>query len=106
MNRSAAIADNVQTAMHTKAILNGSKTLRCSMNRSLLWVISMSPEQLSLKKRGSFLTLRMTEEGRRWRLFDQPAMVEKQDLVRQTPGLSQVVRSHDNLCAYAVNMVE
>ena len=33
-------------------------------------------------------------------------MVQKQDLVRQTTGLSQVVRGHDHLCAGMMNLVE
>ena len=42
----------------------------------------------------------------RWRVFDEPALVQKQDLVGQTTGLPQVVRGHDNLCACVVNMLE
>src|SRR5215470_3086322 len=33
-------------------------------------------------------------------------MVQKQNLVRETTSLSQVMRGHDNLCARAVNLVE
>jgi hypothetical protein len=59
-----------------------------------------------LKKCGSFLALRMTEKYRRWRIFDQPTVVQEQDLVCQTTSLSQVMGGHDNFCASAMNMLE
>ena len=39
-------------------------------------------------------------------MFDQPAMVQKQDLIGQTTGLSQVVRGHDDFCTAVMNMSE
>src|SRR5215470_17188205 len=92
--------------MAATTILNCRHTLRCNIHRSLPWLTFTSPEELSFEKRGSFLTLWVGKEHRRWRMFGEPTMVQKEDLGRETTGLSQVVRSHDNLGARVMKTVE
>src|SRR5215510_1746726 len=106
MNRSAATTGSVQATIAATAMHNCWHTLRCNIHCSLPCLPCTSPEELPFEKRGSFLTLWVSEERRRRRMFGKPTMVQKEDLVGEPTGLSQVMRSHDNLGARVMKTVE
>src|SRR5687768_10785709 len=57
------------------------------------------PRQLFSYECGGFGRRRLFEKALDWRTLGQPSLAEKQDLVAQAPGLTEVVRRHHDLGA-------